>query len=375
MPFFANPNTEVLNPLKSFLNLYPSPFLQDLFFLLRLFLMGFLTFLFLRELSLSNLSSLFGAVFFMLSGYSLWWINLHPLSSALYIPGLFYLYEKIAPGRNRERKGPMDNRKGTAFPGWPSLLFPLLLASSIFAGKMPVVIMGLMLLFIWALYKNIIRNAEIRAQSENAVPSTENEKRSLRIGIFRGAVQVIPLNLILLITWGVFMASAVIVPFLELLNHSSLIAGAARTGASSHTLPIISSITLWQPLFLGMKNYFYGSWLQWTPRSMMPYAGITALFLTLYSLTNRRVLARVLPFSLFSLFLFLKIYGIIPGDVLTGIPLLGSMNFIKYHGMFYFSLAFVSAHALEDMKTHHSRHFYVALALTASVVLPWSMPS
>ena len=91
MPIVGNLNTEVFNPLKLFLNFYPSPFLQDVFFILRLFVMGLLTFLFLTEMGLKNIASLFGAISFMLSGYSIWWINLHPLSSIMYIPAFFYM--------------------------------------------------------------------------------------------------------------------------------------------------------------------------------------------------------------------------------------------------------------------------------------------
>ena len=55
MPLVANLNTEVLNPLKVFLNLHPSPVFQDIFFLLRLFIMGLFTYLFLREMNLSEI--------------------------------------------------------------------------------------------------------------------------------------------------------------------------------------------------------------------------------------------------------------------------------------------------------------------------------
>ena len=57
MPLAANPNAELFNPIKLFLNVHPSPFLQDLFFVFRVFVMGAFTYFFLAELGLSSFSS------------------------------------------------------------------------------------------------------------------------------------------------------------------------------------------------------------------------------------------------------------------------------------------------------------------------------
>ncbi len=350
MPLLANPNTEVLNPLKLFLHIYPAPFLHDVFYLLRLFLMGIFTYLFLKKRNLSNLSSLFGATSFMLSGYSTWWINLHPLSSEMYIPALFYFYETFMSQIDTK-----DNENNPTSPpfskgwkgGFPAFFFSLFLALSISGGKPHVIIMGLILLFIYAICRDITGH---------------------RITLWQ-RLGVIPVRLTILIISGILLASVLILPFAELLKGSSLIAKQVRTGASSHTLPLISSITIWQPLFLGIKNYFYGSWLKWSPFYMVPYAGIMVLLLYIYAVLRRNLLITLLPFSLFSLFLFLKIYGVLPNDLLIGIPILGSTNFIKYHGMLFFSLSIISAHSIEDMRKERSLKLYLAIILTSAILI------
>lgn len=336
MPLLANSNTEVLNPLKLFLHIHPTPFLHDIFYLLRLSLMGLFTYLFLKEKRLSDFSSAFGAVSFMLSGYSIWWINLHPLSSEMYIPGMFYFYERMLNKKERmEIKGDIIS----------SFFFSLFLAFSIFGGKPHVIIMGLLLLFIYAIHREIMNHDS-----------------------WHGLI-IAPARLMILIILGILLASPLILPFGELLRESSLIAKQVRTGASSHTLPLISSITIWQPLFLGLKNYFYGSWLKWEPFYMVPYAGITAMLLYIYAFLKKDTIIKLMPFLLFSLFLFLKIYGILPNDLLIGIPILGGTNFIKYNGMLFFSLSIISAHSLEDIKEGGSPRFYIALIFTSLILV------
>jgi len=83
----------------------------------------------------------------MLSGYSIWWINLHPLSSSMYIPALFYFYERIKMKRG------IGNVRGVVIS---SLSFSLILAFSISGGKPHVVIMGLMLLVIYSFYGEVV---------------------------------------------------------------------------------------------------------------------------------------------------------------------------------------------------------------------------
>src|SRR4030042_4803410 len=91
-------------------------------------------------MKLSHASSLLGASFFRPSGYPGWWINLHPLSTVMYLPGVFYFYER------------WSERKDLKSPFFMSLF----LCFAFVSGKIPDVIMGLALLFLYAIWKGMV---------------------------------------------------------------------------------------------------------------------------------------------------------------------------------------------------------------------------
>ncbi len=376
MPFIANLNNEVFNPLKVFLNLAPNPFRQDLFFLLRLLVMGIFTYLFLKEKRLSSFASLFGAASFMLSGYSVWWINLHPLSTVMYLPGVFYFYERWC------------NRKDLK----NAFLMSLMLSFALVAGKIPDAIMGLALLFLYAIWRGVVRN-------HNHHPLTSRERigkggdetsgcHSRLSGIFpqegcrtsrHDKVDGSFLKPMLREMWkvvlvtasGASMAAIALIPFFELYSHASPLAKAIRTGAAGHSIPLVTSVSLFQPLFLGWKNYFYGSWLKWTPDAMLPNLGIVTLTVVIYALLDRKVLRETLPFFAFSLVLFLEVYGLLPSNVISKLPVIRSIEFLKYNSMFYFSLSIISAHAFNALMSPESsgRRLYLSIVAASILIL------
>ncbi|HXX81139.1 MAG TPA: hypothetical protein VEI46_06290 [Thermodesulfovibrionales bacterium] len=330
MPLVGNLNTEVFNPLKVFLNLSPNPFSQDMFFLLRLLVMGIFTYLFLREMELSPLSCLLGSSFFMLSGYSVWWINLHPLSTVTYLPAVFYFYEKW---RNREHV-------------MNAFLMSLFLSFAFVAGKIPDVLMGVSLLFIYATWKGFTNN-------------------SVK-GLCREGCRAVIATLS-----GTLMAAVALAPFVELYSNASPLARAIRTGAAGHIIPMISSVSLVQPLFLGWKNYSYGSWLKWTPDAILPHAGIVMLLLVFCAAFNRKIVIRTLPYFVFSIGVFFVVYGILPSQVVSRLPVIRSIEFLKYNGMFYFSLAIISAYAFDDLLSAEGsrKRFYLSLVAASVSIL------
>ena len=330
IPLAGNLNTEVFNPLKIFLNLFPTPFSQDMFFLLRLLVMGFFVFLFLRELHLSHASSLFGSSFFMLSGYSVWWVNLHPLSTVMYLPAVFYFYERWSKGK--------DIRN--------AFFMSLFLSFALIAGKIPDVIMGLALLFPYALWKGFLRDS---------IRGLAREGTKVIIGVISGA----------------FLASVALFPFIELYSRASPLAKAVRTGAASHTIPLITSVSLFQPLFLGWGNYFYGSWLHWEPSVVMPHAAIVIVVLSFYALLNLRTFRSTFPFFIFSLLLFSIVYGILPAHLISKLPVFGSIEFLKYNAMLYFSLAVMSASAFDSLTSEKAerKKLYLSVCLTCSFLI------
>jgi len=280
-------------------------------------------------MKLSHISSCLGSSFFMLSGYSVWWINLHPLSTVMYIPAVFYFYERWS-----ERK----DMKCAFF-------MSLFLSFAFIAGKIPDVIIGLCLLFSYALWKGVMRDS---------VKGLYKESRKIIIATIS----------------GVLMASVVLIPFLELYMYASPLAKAVRTGSASHTIPLLTSVSLFQPLFLGWNNYFYDSWLKWEPRFILPHASIVIMLLAMYALLSRKTLVKILPYFIFSLVLFFMVYGILPSHVISKLPVLGSMEFLKYNSMFYFSLSVISAFALDDLLSMNAnkKKFYMSISIISFII-------
>lgn len=364
-PLIANLNTEVFNPLKILLNVFPGPFLQDIFFLLRLFVMGLFTYLFLKELKLSRAASFLGASSFMLSGYSVWWINLHPLSTVMYLPAVFYFYERWS--EEKDRKSPF--------------LMSLFLSFALAAGKIPDVIMGLSLLFLYALWKGgtvtpppipPLKPGEGGGSYEGEGNSIATGKRGLSrwvvLAMFKEGGRVI-----LVVFSAILMSSVVLLPFIELYAHASPLAKAIRTGAASHAIPLVTSVSLFQPLFLGWDNYFYASWLKWTPDIILPHAGIVVTTLSIYAILHRRILKKTFPYLLFSLFIFSMVYGILPTHVISRLPVLGSIEFLKYNAMFYFSLSVMSAFAFDDLLSAggNRRKFDLSIAIVSLIIISY----
>ncbi len=372
VPLIGNLNSEVFNPLKLFLNLFPGPFLHDLFFLLRLLVMGVFTFLFLNEKGLSCASSFLGASSFMLSGYSVWWVNLHPLSTVMYMPAVFYFYER------------WSERRDTKSPFFVSLL----LSFAFLAGKMPDVIMGLCLLFICALWKGIRKNrnhppfhsppskeggekAEV-AEGTNKVPSPPAGGGEGKGSIF-GSMLSEGARVIIVTLSGILMASAALLPFIELYTRASPLAKAIRTGAASHSIPLISSVSLFQPLFLGWPNYFHGSWLKWSPDVILPHASMMIIVLCLYCVLTRRTLLETIPYLLFSVFIFSMVYGLLPNHLISRLPVFGSIEFLKYNSMLYFSLSVMSATAFNDLRSSEGnrRSLFLSIAVASFIILAY----
>ena len=328
-PLLANPNYEVLNPLKLALNLFPSPYLQDLFYLARIFLMGLFTFLFLRELGLEFPFALFGGTVFMLSGYSLLWINLHPLSTACYVPGLFYFFERTLKAKSR----------------YDHLLFSLLLSFAIFAGKLPVLVMGITLLFGFSVVRTY---------------SADYKKWLKR-------------NLLLIrdLIWGILMAAVLLLPFFELMNQASPIAGPVTTGASCHILSFQGFISLWQPFLLGTDylNHPVLKGLQDVYPGIMPYVGLNCLFLSFYAVLSTKGRKIWWFFYIWCLFFLAKIYGLLPQDILYQIPVYHKVNFLKYYGTFYFSLSIVAAFGLNQLIKGPSRSRIILSSLLTAIIL------
>lgn len=136
-PTFANPNFQLFYPpnLLAALVLPAKDALPWLAWA-HLTLTGLLTFAFLRRHRLHWLASVFGGVVWMLNGYTVVWLeNPHRLSTAAWLPGIFWAYEAAT----------QEERVGWAALGG------LLLGLSILAGQMQFIFVSGLALGVYAL--------------------------------------------------------------------------------------------------------------------------------------------------------------------------------------------------------------------------------
>jgi hypothetical protein len=98
-PHLANFQSSPLNPFHWAFYFYPSLRLMDVMVIVRLFLMGLFSFMFLRRLNLSSTASGTGAIAFTFSGYVMKHLNEINISTEMWIPLILFLLH----GQLRER--------------------------------------------------------------------------------------------------------------------------------------------------------------------------------------------------------------------------------------------------------------------------------
>lgn len=99
-PLAADMQSSSFYPLALPILLNPSPAMWDFFLLLRLFVAGLLTFIFLRLINLKVIASIAGAITFMLSGYLIFFVNMAHLNVEILIPLLLLSIELLYQRKN-----------------------------------------------------------------------------------------------------------------------------------------------------------------------------------------------------------------------------------------------------------------------------------
>jgi len=100
-PLAANPMSGIYNPLRFFLLLFPQPYVFDFYLLLRIFLAGFFTFIFLRKIRISQMAALFSSIAYMFSGHLMCYLTLWHVSVDMLTPFLLFLFECSVQGSKR----------------------------------------------------------------------------------------------------------------------------------------------------------------------------------------------------------------------------------------------------------------------------------
>jgi hypothetical protein len=94
VPLAAAMQPQVFHPLTVLLSLHPTPTAFAFFFVIRLWIAGFFTYLFLK-LFIRHTPSLAGAVAFMFTGYFIIFLNMFHLSVEVMLPAVFFAFESL----------------------------------------------------------------------------------------------------------------------------------------------------------------------------------------------------------------------------------------------------------------------------------------
>ena len=95
VPFLANMQSALFFPLKIIYLLFPLPLGQNLFYFLKIYLIAFFTFLYLRQLKLNKFPSLIGAIAFAYCGFNITWLMWPQTNVIIFLPLFLYLLERL----------------------------------------------------------------------------------------------------------------------------------------------------------------------------------------------------------------------------------------------------------------------------------------
>lgn len=334
-PLAANPNAAVWSPLSLPVNLWPSPLVQDLAWLARVWLLGCFAALLARELGLGRMSALATAIALMLSGQSVLWIAHHPLNTDAFVPAALLGAAWCLRGRRYGASLLAASVAGGLLGGKPQ--------SALVGGGF-----GLLVLLAATPW-----SASISAPSRSA--------RIATWGSFLGAALL-----------GTAIAAVALLPFVETFADASGLVRAGRSTQGASALPLSGLAGLVAPWasnalarVLG-HTAADGAWLA----PSLPYAGLTTLLLAAAGAWSTRRRPLVWVFIGTIVFYLVKVHVGFFGFLET-IPGLRSISFVKYCFPLYLSLAL-----LAGLGVSSARRGVVRLGLVAVLAaeLIWLVP-
>jgi hypothetical protein len=332
-PLLANFQTGSLNPVNLIYFIFPKIHGWSFQIILQPFLIASFTYLFLRNLSLSKISSLFGSVVFAFSGFSMIWLeyNTHGFAIA-FVPLLLFFLDKWF----LEKK---------FFWGG---LFSIALALQIFSGYPQVTFYTLFLIFFYFWFKESFK-----------INKTIFKKGALFsfwifLGLSLSAVQIIP-------GW-------------ELLNISQRVGEGVSGGLEVAFLPFRQLVNLLAPDFFG-NPATYNYWGLGNYTNVIGYSGLIPLFLAFFVLFKKHKNKRVISF--FAVVFFISLILALPtpfAQFISDSGFLGSKAACATRILFLvnFSTAILSAFAIENIfrgKKVGDKLSFLPLIILASLFL------
>ena len=336
-PLAANMDSNAFNPLRFILHINPSPYFWDLFLLFRLFLAGIFSYLFMRSIQISHLTSLFTAILFMFCGYFIFSIDMHHIDVEIFLPYIFLCFEMIV-----QKKGNIKwiilGSIGVFFTivgGQPQSCF-----LTIFYG-------GLYFIFRIIFFK---------------------ENRT-----FKSITHYISI-MVFIILLGFAMSAVLLLPFYEfwklsLNNHDPRLGHIIGLSYNPFKSDFISFFI---PYFLGP---IHGSWLKEYNWHILTrgYIGVNALLFSFVATIEffrekMRGDRRVLFFSLALVLMIAKFYGLFVINWIGKLPILNMINYGKYLGpLIAFSFAVLAGIGLE--KIANSEKMLESIKKSAKIII------
>ncbi|MEI6702706.1 MAG: hypothetical protein WCL71_04110, partial [Deltaproteobacteria bacterium] len=278
-PLAAQYSSRAFFPYQILENISPW-WLWDYYMLGRLFLAGFLTYIFLRYINASFYASMLGGIFYMFSGSLTWFINLEQFANvAITIPLFLYLLERLHKHRNMHS----------------AAIAALGLFCVLSAGQPEI-----------ALYVIFVGSAYYAFRVKNCV------KGYLMFGVMTAL--------------GVGLSLPVILPFLEFVSqcftpHPFMPTQAEHMGAISPT-SVSMGISLVLPAIFQIPTYFRlfpgnGVW-----DYLGGYTLLTCLYFSFSGLASKHSEKKplLLFFFLFGFSILLKNFGVLPFTLLGELP-------------------------------------------------------
>ncbi|HAC80936.1 MAG TPA: hypothetical protein DCG06_11620 [Deltaproteobacteria bacterium] len=294
MPLLGNPNAAVLSPFSIPVALAPSSRMQDFAWLARVLFLGWATVLLAREFGFRFLPALGAGLAVAFSGQTVQWIEHHPLNVDAFVP--LALAAALALIRQVPAGGP---------------LLALAVAAGCLGLKPQSALVAGLAAVVWLLA---------------GVPASRGRLHWQR-----------------LFGWtllGMGLAAVALFPFWESWTQASGLVGAGRRGQSEWTLPFAQIVSLAGPWALPESLVPAG----------LPWLGVSVLVLAAYGALRGYREALVLVWLATVAIYLARIFGGLPLP-LSDVPLLGSVQWIKYSFPLYLACGLLAARGLEALPT------------------------
>ena len=330
VPFAGDMIGAVFFPLSFIVYAVPTKYIWstiDLMLLFRLFLAGFFTYCFMREMNFSKTGSLISACAFMLNGYLILFINMVHINVEVLIPALLFFIERYYKNRNVVY----------------CIFSSIVIAISILGGMPESALYSFFFVGLYYLF---------RAYTEFGTNWKQISSRVLWLSYT--------------FLFGVLLSSLATIPFLEyMLNSWNFHPG--TLGLYHYTFNL-DTISLLNPYYLGSIRSI---WYRTGTYEVLPYLGIIPIFLAFTAISNKGYGGRHIRwfFAVFASLYILKTFGVPFINLFGLLPLFNVSIFPKYcFPEFALSIAILAGIGFDEILRLSFRRIVVQFLLVSCLI-------